>query len=372
MTIQSAARKSLRGFYAAGGFLSRPRKARYLYLTAFFLPLLIMGVVWACCGVIPFGSRMILAHDQWHQYYPFYLDLRTRLQNGNSLLHSWTTGMGTNYLSLFAYYLASPLNLPAVLLPEGLVMPWYNLMVLVRLGLAGLFCAHFLRKTFGREELAVAVFSTAYAFCAFLMGYYWNAIWLDTVALLPLVTLGTFELMRERRYVLYVVSLAMSVYCSYYIGLFVCIFVLLLFLGWHVVNWDDLAGLWTRFWRIAVFTLVALGMTAFLTVPAYLGLQATSSAVNKFPNAYAMNIVKIPEMTHQAGIELIAKGKVADLYAFFGKQVPEFTGESVTYPSWIGAHEALLSLRLGYVGAFFSSFRVPLQGIRDVLSTPGP
>ena len=371
MTIQSAARKSLRGFYAAGGFLSRPRKARYLYLTAFFLPLLIMGVVWACCGVIPFGSRMILAHDQWHQYYPFYLDLRTRLQNGNSLLHSWTTGMGTNYLSLFAYYLASPLNLPAVLLPEGLVMPWYNLMVLVRLGLAGLFCAHFLRKTFGREELAVAVFSTAYAFCAFLMGYYWNAIWLDTVALLPLVTLGTFELMRERRYVLYVVSLAMSVYCSYYIGLFVCIFVLLLFLGWHVVNWDDLAGLWTRFWRIAVFTLVALGMTAFLTVPAYLGLQATSSAVNKFPNAYAMNIVKIPEMTHQAGIELIAKGKVADLYAFFGKQVPEFTGESVTYPSWIGAHEALLSLRLGYVGAFFSSFRVPLQGIRDVLSNAG-
>ena len=86
-------------------------------MTAFFLPLLIMGVVWACCGVIPFGSRMILAHDQWHQYYPFYLDLRTRLQNGNSLLHSWTTGMGTNYLSLFAYYLASPLNLPAVLLP---------------------------------------------------------------------------------------------------------------------------------------------------------------------------------------------------------------------------------------------------------------
>ena len=201
MTIQTAARGAVRGLNTAGGFLTKPRKARYLYLTAFLLPVLTMAVMWAVCGVIPFGSKMILAHDQWHQYYPFFLDLRSRLRSGESLLHSWTTGMGTNYLSLFAYYLASPLNLPAALLPEGLLMPYYTLTVLVRLGLAGLFCAFFLKKTFGREELAVVCFSTAYAFCAFFMGYYWNAIWLDTVALLPLVALGTFSLLRDRRYV---------------------------------------------------------------------------------------------------------------------------------------------------------------------------
>ena len=93
---------ALRGLNAAGGFLSHPRKPRVLYLTAFLLPMLIMGFIWAVCGVIPFGSKMILAHDQWHQYYPFYIDLRSRLQNGSSLLHSWTTGMGTSYLPLFA------------------------------------------------------------------------------------------------------------------------------------------------------------------------------------------------------------------------------------------------------------------------------
>ena len=245
MTLRSMAGGTVRGLNAAGGFLSRPRKPRYLYLTAFFLPLLIVGVMWAVCGVIPFGSKMILAHDQWHQYYPFFLNLRARLQNGGSLLHSWNTGMGTSYLPLFAYYLASPLNLPAALLPEGLLLPWYTLAVLIRIGLAGLFCAVFLKKAFGRDELAVAFFSTAYALCAFMMGYYWNAIWLDTVALLPLVTLGTFSLLRDRRYVLYVISLALSVYCSYYIGLFVCIWVVLIFIGWHVVNWDDMAGFWT-------------------------------------------------------------------------------------------------------------------------------
>ena len=371
MTLRSMAGGTLRGLNAAGGFLSKPRNSRTLYLTAFFLPALIMGVMWAICGVIPFGSKMILAHDQWHQYYPFFLDLRSRLQNGQSLLHSWTTGMGTSYLPLFAYYLASPLNLPAALLPEGLLLPWYTLAVLIRIGLAGLFCAYFLKKTFGRDELAVAFFSTAYAFCAFLMGYYWNAIWLDTVALLPLVTLGTFSLLRDRRYVLYVVSLALSVYCSYYIGLFVCIWVVLLFIGWHVVNWDDLAGFWTRFWRIALFSLVAVGMTALLTIPAYLGLQNTSSAVNKFPDSNAMNIVTIPTMSHKDAADLVSQGSLSELFSFFGREAPSYNTDSNFTPTWMGAHEMLTALRLGEIGAFFEGFSVPLDGLRSVLAGTG-
>ena len=372
MTINNLARGTLRGLNRAGGFLSKPRKPRWLYLTAFLMPVVIMGLIWAVCGVTPFGNKMILAHDQWHQYYPFFLDLRSRLQNGQSLFHSWTTGMGTNYLSLFAYYLASPLNLPALLLPDSLVMIWYNLMVLFRLGFAGLFCAIFLKKTFGREEFAVAVFSTAYAFCAFLMGYYWNAIWLDTVALLPLVTLGTFSLLRDRRYVLYTASLALAVYCSYYIGLFICIWVLLLFIGWHIVNWDDLAGFWTRFWRIGLFTVVALGMTAALTIPAYLGLQSTSSAVNNAPVTYTMNMVEDDQLTYQEGIDLVNRGEISELFAFFGREAPSYGDSTATFrSSWAGAHESLLTLRLGYVGSFFQCFKTPLRGIRAVLSNTG-
>lgn len=371
MTLRSMGRGTLRGLNVAGGFLSRPRAPRFLYLTAFLVPVLIMGVIWAVCGVAPFGSKMILAHDQWHQYYPFYLDLRSRLQDGNSLLHSWTTGMGTSYLPLFAYYLASPLNLPAALLPESLVMLWYTLAVLIRLGLAGLFCAFFLKKTFGRDEFAVVFFSTAYAFSAFLMGYYWNAIWLDTVALLPLVTLGTFSLLRDRRYVLYVVSLALAVYCSYYIGLFICIWVVLLFIGWHVVNWDDLAGFWTRFWRIGLFSLVAVGMTALLTVPTFLGLQSTSSATNEFPDSNAMNIVKIPSVTYQEAMEKIDRGAVSELFSFFDRQAPDFSDDLTVTPTWMGTHEMLLALRLGETGAFFDGLRVPVEGLCSVLSGTG-
>ncbi len=277
-----------------GSFLTRDRRPRTVYFAAFFMPFLMISVLWACYGVWPFGSKMILAHDQWHQYYPFYLELRTRLKEGGSLLHTWTIGMGTPYLPLFAYYLASPMNLLAVLLPESLVMPYYTLTVLLKITLAGLFCAIFLQKTFRRPNLMIPFFSTAYALCAYIMGYYWNAIWLDTVALLPLVTLGAFSLMRDRRYLLYTISLTLAIFCNYYIGFFVCIFVFLLFVCYNVVNWDDLGGFFSRLWRIALFSLLAIGMTAVITIPTYLGLQSTSAADSKFPDRYALNMTDKP------------------------------------------------------------------------------
>ena len=355
----------------AGGVFSHRRRPRYVYLCAFFLPFLIMSFLWAIHKVAPFGSKMILAHDQWHQYYPFYLDLRRRLLSGGSLFHSWTTGMGTSYLPLFAYYLASPLNYLAALLPESLAMYYYTFTVILRICLAGLFFAFFLNKTFDRSELINAVFSTAYALCAFLMGYYWNAIWLDTIALLPLVVLGTISLLRDRRCVLYTFSLFLSVFCSYYIGLFTCIFVLLLFIGWHIVNWDSLGGFFSRFFRIALCTAVAIGMTAVLTIPAFLGLQATSSAVNKFPDGNAMNMVSSQTVSAQETVDLLTKGEEPGIWDFFGAKPPSYSEEQEITVKWAGFGAALNELKHFRIGGFFRALSQPLSGFKAALSNTG-
>ena len=99
----------------AGKPLTWRKNPGLTYLTAFFLPAFLLLTVWACNGVQPFGTRMILAHDQWHQYYPFFVSFRERLLSGHSLFYSWDTGMGTNFLALYGYYLASPLNWLALL-----------------------------------------------------------------------------------------------------------------------------------------------------------------------------------------------------------------------------------------------------------------
>ena len=78
---------------------------------AFFIPLILMWVGFACIKVFPFGKEQILVQDAWHQYYPFLVELRSKLINGESLFYTWNNGLGMNFLALAAYYLASPLNL---------------------------------------------------------------------------------------------------------------------------------------------------------------------------------------------------------------------------------------------------------------------
>ena len=99
-----------------------------------------------------------------------------------------------------SYYLASPLNLLSVLVPEGWLLEFFSLLVPVKLGFAGMFFAIFLKKLFGKNDASIAVFGGFYGLCAWALGYQWNVMWLDTFALLPLVALGTVCLRRRKSF----------------------------------------------------------------------------------------------------------------------------------------------------------------------------
>ena len=131
-----------------------------------FLPL---AFAIPCVGVLfvmlisqyePFGNYAILYSDMYHQYYPFFVEFRRALLSGESLLYSWSVGLGMDYLGLIAYYLASPLNLLSVLVPEGLLLEFFSLLTPLRLGLAGLSFAWMLKKLFGQNDLSISLFGT--------------------------------------------------------------------------------------------------------------------------------------------------------------------------------------------------------------------
>ena len=257
---------------------------------AFLLPFAGMLFVMLISQYEPFGKYSMLYSDMYHQYYPFFVAFRDALRSGESLLHSWSVGLGMDYLGLIAYYLASPLNLLSILVPEGLLLEYFSLLMPVKLGLAGLFFAIFLKKMFDREDISIAVFGSFYALCAWALGYQWNVMWLDTFALLPLVALGTVSLLRDKKFILYTLTLFLSIYSNYYIGFFTCIFVLLLFFIYEICRWQGFKRFFLDLCRIAFFSILAIGMTAILTLPAYAALQTTQSSVNQFPKGFRMNI----------------------------------------------------------------------------------
>ena len=265
-------------------------KWNYLAL-AFAFPVIGILILMMIGGYTPFGQYSMLYSDMYHQYYPFFKEFREALRSGDSLLYTWSVGMGMDYLALISYYLASPLNLLTVFVPESWMLPFFSLLMPVRLGLASLFFALFLKKMFGRDDLSITLFGCFYGMCAWALSYQWNIMWLDTFALLPLVALGTVQLLRDKKFVLYTVTLFLSVFSNYYIGFFTCIFVLLLFICYQICRCKSFGRFWADLCRIALFSILAIGMTAILELPALAALQTTQSSVNSFPNSFSVNIV---------------------------------------------------------------------------------
>ena len=264
-------------------------KTKYTAL-AFLMPFCGLLVLRLLCTLCFDGVYSMLYSDQYHQYYPFFVEFRRVLRSGDSLLYNWSVGMGMDYLGLVSYYLASPLNILSALLPESLTLTYFSLLMPLKLGFAGLFFAIFLKRTFQKDDFSIAIFGSFYALCAWALGYQWNIMWLDSFALLPLVALSTVSLLQDKKFILYTLTLFLSIFSNYYIGFFTCIFVLLIFICYQVCRWKNLTRFFSDLGRIALFSLLAIGMTAILSLPALSALQSTQSGINTFPTEFKLNI----------------------------------------------------------------------------------
>ena len=265
------------------------RKWNY-HILSFAVPFFGLLTIMLFSQCSPFGQYSMLYSDMYHQYFPFFKTFRTMLLSGDSLLYNWNIGMGLDYLGLYSYYLASPLNFLSVLVPEGWLLGYFSLLVPIKLGLASMFFGIFLEKVFDKRDLSIPLFGSFYGLCAWALGYQWNVMWLDTFALLPLVMLGMVYLLRDKKFVLYTVTLFLSVAINYYIGLFTCIFVLLVFFCYEICRFKNIGKFFADLCRIALFSGLAIGMTAIVSLPTLAALQNTQSSVNSFPEGFRLNM----------------------------------------------------------------------------------
>lgn len=260
------------------------------YILSFLLPIAILGTAFALHKVYPFGGRQILILDYWYQYFPFLSSFWHKLREGTVSTWSWTAGAGHDYTALIAYYLVSPLNIFAFVLPHEWLRETLTIILLIKIGCAGLFTAVFFRHSFRGNSTGTMIFSSLYALCAFTMGYFWNIMWFDSFALLPLVMTGFIAFMRKDKYRLYVVSLALAVFVNFYIGFFICVFIALAFFSLCIMEKQGLREFLSKLGKITGLSFLAVGMTAVLILPAYIALQSTYSGGTK--------LVFIPSFYH--------------------------------------------------------------------------
>lgn len=270
-----------------------------LYFFSFLTPALIMLVIFIIRKIYPFGDRSFLHIDMYHQYFPFLVEFYHKLKNGESLLYSWHTGVGSNFYALFIYYLASPFNWLCILVPEQFLMEFQSYMVVLKTGLCGLTFTYYIRKHFNTNSWAVLCFALFYALSGFMAAYNWDVMWLDVVVLAPLVILGLERLVNEGKCYLYMVTLALSILSNYYLSIMLCIFLVLYFVVLLIIkepSGEDTAAPLAfpaldkvkNFYikaviRFCAYSLLAGGLNAILLLPELAALRFTEFSDISFP-----------------------------------------------------------------------------------------
>lgn len=264
-----------------------PKKCRkpgprfWMYFGAFFLPLLLMWIIYAAMQVWPFGSGSVLVLDLNGQYVYFFEELRAKLVGGGSMLYSWGRALGGEFLGIFAYYLASPFSILVALFPKVMITEALLTIILLKVGSCGLSMAVYMNKTHPSKPLNTVIFSTMYALCSYAVVQAHNTMWIDEMIFLPLLVLGIEQLISRKNCILYIAALAFSLMTSFYIGYMMCLFTFLYFFYYYFAHnekfennfYEEKLHFLKSLARIGFSTILAAGIALVVLFPAYVSLQ---------------------------------------------------------------------------------------------------
>lgn len=254
----------------------------YCYYVSFAIVALVLLIVSMTEQIAPFGGHSLTLVDSLHQYLPFFSEYRDKLLHEGSLFYTWNVALGSNFVSLSSYYLASPFNFLLLLFSKDSIVAVVCFTMCLKVALSAVTMTHFISYKDGqkRRDITVIAIAVCYALSNYMIGYFWNTMWIDCLMIFPLIILGFQRLMEQGEPKMYVLSLFYALYCNYYIGYIICAFLVLWF---FVYNHKKIKAFFVHGIRFAIYSLISGGLAAFMLLPAYFGIMSTAAGDMKLP-----------------------------------------------------------------------------------------
>lgn len=188
-------------------------------ISAFILTTILLLIIFYESGIL---RGTILISDLNAEYQPLLMQVR-RILTSQMGIFNLNTGMGDNFIGTFYYYMSSPLNILTIFIKN------INLLVIIlvtlKLSLSSMFAYLFLKYQFKEEKIYYLIIcSLLYSLSSFSIAYYFHIMWLDIYMLFPLLLLGIDKIIKEKKHLLYVISLILIIFCNYYFAYMICLF----------------------------------------------------------------------------------------------------------------------------------------------------
>ncbi len=250
-------------------------------------------------GVMPFGDLNLVRNDGIYQYVPILHEFVNRVKDGGSFLYSWNSGLSGNFYATACYYLINPFNLVALLFPDGKITEAYQTVIILNTMAIAASAAWYVQDRFKKHDLSVIIFSLIYTFCGFYILSFYNTMWLMPLVFLPLIARGIEKLVNGGKPWLYLVSLALSILCNFYLSYMLCLFSVLYFfvcIFSQTVHQRDEAheSLFRVLLKFGGSSLAAGGLCAFSLLPIASTLGSSfMKSVFTFDGDYFFNFLEL-------------------------------------------------------------------------------
>lgn len=254
------------------------KRNNYLYLITGTVSVLMLTTILLHLHTYPFGDKLFLWADA-DQNLGFYSYLRT-LTEGNDIFYSLNGLFGSNEFSSLAFFAFSPFNILFILFPKHFIAVTH-FVAYSKIILSSITFLYFLSQIEPKHyRVAKVVLSISYAFMGYTIFYGWHAAWLDAVMVLPLIVAGLYRLVYEKKYLLYILSLAYGIIAQYYLGFMLGIASALFFCFLLFVRFAPQAHTCKNFFisanntllRYCSSTIIAVCISSIVLIPAFLGI----------------------------------------------------------------------------------------------------
>ena len=200
----------------------------YLFLS-FLFPILFLCLFFFHHKITPFGNGTFLIHDMNYQYADYFAYLHNILYGKNSSYYVLNRGLGGDFLSLWAYYLASPLNLIPAIFSDELMPLSISIEMFMLFGLTGLSSYFsFSRLVPDCNANTRLYISLAYSLSAWMLLNAENFQFLSAAVAFPMAVAALSEMKRSGKLSVSVILwLSFTAIVNFYIGYMIWLFAFL-------------------------------------------------------------------------------------------------------------------------------------------------